>query len=130
MGRKIVDVVADVLDANNVEANVGEAILDFIGRALDNEGLNTELSYETDNRDEHETWLSVEFKGVPLGHIRLSVKDMFGLIQNVMENSEDMDTSEIENEMEQLNWSIYHEKPEEGGASPAKETVDRGALDT
>jgi hypothetical protein len=132
MGRKIVDVVADLLDQRNVEANVGEAILDFIGRALDNEGLNTELKYETDNRDEHETWLSVEFKGVPVGHIRLSVKDMFGLIMNVMENSEGMDSSEIENGIEELTHRVYGGIPrkEEGGASPAQDMVDRGAVDT
>lgn len=49
----------------------------------------TELNYEIDNRDSSTTWLQIYDKDKHLGYIGLSLKDMFGLIENIIENLEE-----------------------------------------
>ena len=67
-----------------------------------------ELNYEIDNRDSSTTWLTIsDGNCLVLGHLELRVEDMFDLIENVMENNPEMDTSELETRTEELYHKIY-----------------------
>jgi len=69
-----------------------------------------ELECEIDNRDSNVTWLQVSKAGEPIGHIELTLEDMFDLIDGVMENNPEMDTSYIEGRIDALKTAVYEAK--------------------
>lgn len=74
--------------------------------------MSTELEYDIDNRDSSTTWLWIKTKEGDareecFGYIELTLQDMVDLIENIKENNPDMDTSEIENAIDQLKKLVY-----------------------
>lgn len=69
-----------------------------------------ELETEVDNRDCNRTWLQVSKAEEPIGHVELTLEDMFDLIDGVMENNPEMDTSYIEDRIAALKAAVYKAK--------------------
>jgi len=45
-----------------------------------------ELAFDIDNRGPKETWLNICYKGEEIGHIVLTLNDLFGLIESLIDN--------------------------------------------